>query len=166
MITKVVTSILLNLRSYWLGLARIMWVLIAALFISLFILGTIVQYDRARAPCTEVSLEDQPNCRLMENTLGQLGLTWDDLANFYVPIATIASLSWILIGCLVFWRKSENSLALLFSLVLVMVGSLIVNPYFFDGLLQAFPALHMLAGAGCPRRRRGSCRSAKCSGRA
>lgn len=144
MITKVATSILPNLRSYWLGLARIMWMLIAALSISLFILGTIVQYDRARAPCTEASLEDQPNCRLMENTLRELGWTWDDLANFYVPIATIASLLWILIGCLVFWRRSENSLALLFSLVFVMVGSLIVNPYFFDGLLQAFPTLHML----------------------
>ena len=137
-------SILPNLRIYWLGLARIIWVLIAALSISLFILGTIVQYDWARAPCTEASLEDQPNCRLMENTLRQFGWTWDDLANFYVPIATIASLPWILIGCLVFWRKSENSLALFFSLVLVMVGSLIVNPYFFDGLLQAFPALHVL----------------------
>ena len=143
MIREAVPSALPDLQGYWLWLARVIWVLIALICISLFMLGTVAQYDRMREPCGDAPLEDQPNCWPTENALKELGLTWNDLANFYTPIATVATLPLILIGCLVFWRKSGNTMGLLFSVVLVTAGSTAVNPYLLGDLLHEYPDLRM-----------------------
>lgn len=130
-----------NLRGYWLGLARALWLLIALLSISLFVMGTVAQYDQLRAPCSDLPLQFQQRCYRTENALHQLGMTWEDLANFSTPIATVAVLPLILLGFLMFWRKSENTLGLLFSLALVMGGSIALNPDLLDQLYFAFPNL-------------------------
>jgi len=130
-----------SLQGYWLWLARAVWLLIALLCVGLFVLGTVAQYDRFREPCSAVPLEFQHYCWPTENALNQLGMTWDDLANFYVPIATVAALPLILIGCLVFWRKTGNVLGLLFSLALVAAGSGGINIDLIEDLFYAFPNL-------------------------
>ena len=112
-----------NLRGFWLWLARVVWILLALLCISQVILGTVVQYNVFRMPCGEWEPQYQADCRTTENALNQLGWTMEDQANFYTPIATAAAAPWILIGCLVFWRKSGSTVGLLFSLVLVIIGS-------------------------------------------
>jgi signal transduction histidine kinase len=132
-----------ELRGFWLWLARVIWVLIALSCIYLFILGTVAQYDRIRAPCSILPVEEQSNCFPTENALQQLGLTWDDLANFYTPIATVATLPFIFMGCLVFWRKSRNRIGLLFSLGFVIMGSTSVNQDLIGDLFSAFPNLSL-----------------------
>ena len=136
MITEAAPSNLPNLRGYWLWFARIIWILIALVSISLFLIGTVEHDNLLRAPCNRALALVQPNCLPTENALKQLGLTWDDLANFYMPIATVVALPWILLGCLVFWRKSGNIVALLFSLVLVLAGST-ANPHLPGALLAS-----------------------------
>jgi len=138
MIRAAAPSALPTLRGLWIWLARIIWILIALLSISLFVIGTVEQDNVLRAPCSALLTNLQLKCFPTENALHQLGLTWDDLANFYTPIATVAALPLILLGCLVFWRKSGNIVALLFSLVLVLAGST-ANPHMLDNLLIRYP---------------------------
>ena len=134
MITEAAPSNLPNLRGYWLWLARIICVLIALLSISMFVVGTVDFDNTLRAPCRVLLAHFQPDCLVTENALRQVGLTWDDLANFYTPIATVTVLPLILIGCLVFWRKSGNTVALLFSLILVITAST-ANPHMLANFL-------------------------------
>src|SRR5215207_6094062 len=142
MIREAIPSTLPDLRGYWLWLARVMWVLLAMLYISYFILGTVEVDHLIRRPCKfgVDSMQATLDCFVTEKALYQLGMTWDDLANFYTPIATVAVLPSILIGCLVFWRKSGNIVALLFSLVLVMAGSK-AGPAHHGNLLRSYPDL-------------------------
>jgi signal transduction histidine kinase len=139
MSTVTTLSALPDLRGYRLWLARAGWILIALIYIVFFILGTLAQYDVLRIPCSEIPPEDQPECLPTEDALGQLGLTWEDLANFYTPIATVASLPWILLGCIVFWRKSEKTVGLLFSLALVVGGCAAVNFGLLESLIYSYP---------------------------
>jgi signal transduction histidine kinase len=118
--------------------------MIALLCISLFMLGTVAQYNLFRAPCSDLPLELQAGCLPTENALKQLGLTWDDLAAFYMSIATVAAMPLILIGCLVFWRRSRHRLGLLFSLVLVVSGSAGVNMHLTNVLASTYPNLRIL----------------------
>jgi hypothetical protein len=147
MTIEISLSALPNLRGCWLWLARVVWVLIALLCISLFIMGTAAQYNRIRAPCSILPLEEQSNCFPTENALKQFGLTWDDLANFYTPIATVAALPFILMGCLVFWRKSETILGLLFSLAIATAGSAAINTEMLNTLWLEYPGLRELEEA-------------------
>jgi signal transduction histidine kinase len=128
-----------NLGGKWLFLARLNWVLVALVYISFFISGTIASYNQLRAPCSDIPVGEQAMCWPTEFALLRLGLTWDDLANFYTPIATVAALPLILIGCIIFWHKSEKTTGLLFSLVLVVGGCAIVNMGLIEGLINAFP---------------------------
>lgn len=130
-----------DLRGAWLWLARTVWVLIALIAISLFVLGMVAQYERIRVPCIDVPMAYQADCWPTENALNRFGMTWDDLANFYTPIATVASVPLILLGCLVFFRRSDTYVGLLFSFTAVVVGCGAINQHIISDLLNAHPNL-------------------------
>lgn len=138
MTTEALQSDLPNLKGFWLWLARVVWVLLALLCISQVILGTVVQYNFFRMPCDEWQPQYQTDCQITERALHQLGLTLEDQANIYTPIATVSAVPWILIGCLVYWRKSASTIGLLFSLVLVSIGSN-ANQYWSGYLIATYP---------------------------
>jgi hypothetical protein len=113
---------LTTLRPPWVHLARVSWILFAITCIFLFVTGTI---NTARAPL--------PSCAAPgANCSASTQITREDVeiaANmgvpFMLPLSLIGSLtarlSLALVGLLLFWRKSDDWVALLISGALMSV---------------------------------------------
>jgi hypothetical protein len=97
-----------TLRGRWLLAARACWVVVATLTLGLVTAGVVVALDRpdlirepsVRAALTQAGLHDQVII----------------LVAFIIPIAAAAAT-----GLLIFWRRSDDWAALLFSLTLITI---------------------------------------------
>jgi hypothetical protein len=97
-----------TLRGRWLLAARACWVVVATLTLGLVTAGVVVALDRpdlirepsVRAALTQAGLQDQVII----------------LVAFIIPIAAAAAT-----GLLIFWRRSDDWAALLFSLTLITI---------------------------------------------
>jgi len=70
--------------------------------------------------CTKPRIENQANCFAEEQALHQLGLSFNFYAVYFPVGLTIAKFPLILVGALIFSRKSRGVFELLFSLMLVV----------------------------------------------
>jgi hypothetical protein len=111
------------LHGRWLLLARIVWFALVALTLSVYI-----------ASLPEYVTELQTVCRLAGCSYGQLSsdtvaalqpfsLSVGSYATFMVALATLVALAFFGTGGLIFWRKSDDWMALLFALICVMGGT-------------------------------------------
>src|SRR5262245_20298081 len=128
------TSSTYRLEGVWLFFARVIWV--ALTFMAVFILagGMWEVYRRFSEPllCTLGTPKEQTTCLANTQALVQLGLPiW-----FYGPqqvlIMVFEAVPMILVGILIFSRKSHEWFGLLFSLAIVYTGITVDSsiPYF------------------------------------
>ncbi len=112
-----------RLHGRWLLLARMVWFALVALTLSIYM-----------ASLPEYVTELQTVCRFAACSLGQLspdqvvtlqhfGLSVGSYATFMVALATIVALVVFGTGGLIYWRKSDDWMALLFALICVMAGT-------------------------------------------
>ncbi len=105
-------------------LARIVWFALVALTLSVCI-----------ASLPEYFTELQTVCRLAACSYGQLspdmvvalqpfGLSVGSYATFMLALTTLIALAFFGTGGLIFWRKSDDWMALLFALILVVGGTI------------------------------------------
>src|SRR5258706_721128 len=109
-----------HLQGAWLLLARIAWVTISLLAIGLFV---------ASLPSYFVNLHIlnpspyNPNSQISPSdlrALQRLGLSLDFYAWLDIGVNVIILLAYVLVGVVLFWRKSDDRVALLASLSLVL----------------------------------------------
>jgi hypothetical protein len=116
-----------QLHGRWLLLARIVWFALVALTLSIYI-----------ASLPDYFTELQTVCRLAPCSYGQLssdtvvvlqplGLSVGSYAAFMFALATLVALAGFGTGGFIFWRKSNDWMALLFALMGVMGGMLPVQ---------------------------------------
>jgi hypothetical protein len=116
-----------RLYGRWLLLARVGWFALVALTLSIYL-----------ASLPEYLTELQTVCRLTPCSSGQLspetvvalqawGLSVGSYAPFMFALSTLVALAAFGTGGLIFWRKSDDWMALLFALVCVMGGMLPVQ---------------------------------------
>jgi hypothetical protein len=121
----------INLQDRWLSLARVAWVLVAFLIVGVFVSGLPSELARLRTPCADpVSCAWIPRLTA-ENAreLGQLGLSADFFAAYFVALeVTFVTVS-AAIGAAIFWRKSDDWMALFVSLMLLTLGAVLIIPY-------------------------------------
>jgi len=122
-------------------LGRIAWVVVAALSVSLFLLGLLPYSAQLRAVCIPTT----DACSLMHalspvgvQALHNLGLPVDGYVWYTVVMMGSVELVWASVGLLVFWHRSDDWMALLVALSLVTL-----NPAFTAGptssLMQISP---------------------------
>jgi hypothetical protein len=113
-----------HLHGRWLLLARIVWFTLVVLILSIYI---------ARLP--DYFTELQTVCRLAPCSYSQLssdtvvalqhfGLSVGSYATFMVALATLVALAFFGTGGFIFWRKSDDWMALLFALICVIGGTM------------------------------------------
>ena len=119
-----------NLRGRWLLLARVAWVVVALLYVGVFVSGIPSEFARLHTPCTDtVSCSLIPHLSVqMVHELKQLGLSAKFFAIYFVAIEVTFTLLSAAIGALIFWRKSEDRMALLVSLMLLTFGAALPIP--------------------------------------
>jgi hypothetical protein len=128
MTTQVTTSPT-RLHGYWLFLARAAWVAIAILALLLTTLGIPRRFDHLRH--LSPTLED---------ALRQLDLSADFYAGYILTVGLVFILGYFMVAGVIFWRRSDDGLALLVSAMLITfaVGESSIT----DGLLQSQPRWH------------------------
>ena len=114
-----------RLRGHWLALARTIWLLLAAGLLVNFILGIQAYYAQLQTVCTlgaaDCGFSWLPTPANVQ-ALHQVGLSLDVYATAFTSFAVAISLIFLVVGALIFWRKSDEWLGLLISLLLVLFG--------------------------------------------
>jgi hypothetical protein len=121
-----------TLRGRWLLLARVAWVVVALLYVGVFISGIPSEFARLQTPCTDaVSCSLIPHLTVQKvQELKELGLSAEFFAVYFVAIEVAFTAVSAAIGALIFWRRPEDRMALLVSLVLLTFGAALPIPLF------------------------------------
>jgi hypothetical protein len=119
------------LRGRRLLLARVAWVAVAVLTAGVFISGIPGEFARLRTPCTDaISCVWFPRLTTQNaHELGELGLSVDFFATYFVVVETAFIAVSFAIGAVIFWRRSDDRMALLVSLMLITFGAGLTVPY-------------------------------------
>src|SRR5919112_213726 len=120
-----------GLEGRWLLLARAAWVLMAILTVGVFVSGLPSEFMRLRTPCADaVSCAWVPRLTAQNaRELRHLGLSVDLLASYWVAIEVGFVLISSAIGAAIFWRKSDDRMALFVSFMLLTLGAALTVPY-------------------------------------
>jgi hypothetical protein len=134
-----------SLRGRWLLLGRMVWVAVAitALAIILFsIPSSFEHYQSVCSAASEVCSERAVGQPTPEGVraLREMGLSVRSYALFYVVVEKIFQLVWFAVGAIIFFRRSEDRMALLVSLFLVTFGPVLVIPTAAYTLISSQPA--------------------------
>jgi hypothetical protein len=121
----------LSLHGRWLLLARATWVSVAILTVGVFISGLPSEFVRLRSPCADpASCVWVPRLTVQNaRELGRLGLSVDFFASYWVAIEVSFVLISSAIGAAIFWRKSDDRMALFVSFMLLTLGAALTVPY-------------------------------------
>jgi signal transduction histidine kinase len=126
-----------QLRRPWLTLARVAWLLISlsaiGLLITALVWNTMAWWHITEATC--------PNARCIAHA--QIFGNYHLVAIYYGVGAAIEMLPWVLVGALIFWRKSHDPFALLFSLAIVLMGVFAVDRVVHDVIWNHFPKFRL-----------------------
>ena len=111
-----------RLRGRWLLVARVGWIVVVILALALFVGGLPTFYALIQPPCMTAaacnlfgSLSPE-QFRAMQST----GFSAHDIATFYFSLSIALVVIWAAVGLLIFWRRSDDWLALLVALALVL----------------------------------------------
>jgi hypothetical protein len=108
------------------------WVVFALLYVGVFISGIPSEFARLQTPCTDaVSCSLIPHLTVQKvQELKELGLSAEVFAAYFVAIEVAFTAVSAAIGALIFWRRSEDRMALLVSLMLLTFGGALPIPLF------------------------------------
>jgi signal transduction histidine kinase len=121
----------------WLVLARVVWVAVAVLTVGLFAAGVPARYAELRSVCT-----DGEECAIGRlypedvQTLGDLGFSLGSYAAYTLTLEVGFAMVFFASAAVIFWRKSDEWVALLIALFLMTFGGII------PGVAAALPAAH------------------------
>jgi len=130
-----------RIKGHWLLLARTTWIILAIIAVAIFMAGVSDLYTGWRQPCNTYKPAEQADCFKQDQTLQQFGIS-RNFYSVYFPISmTVEILPWILVGVLIFWKKSDEPFELLFSLMLVVAGTLNLDTGVSESAVHSYPAL-------------------------
>jgi signal transduction histidine kinase len=111
-----------RLRGRWLLLARVLWVGIALLTLGLTVASIPTSLASLYVLCTDAPATCSSNGRITPDylrALQSLGLSLDVFATYEVALLIVFAVVYTAIGTVLFWRKSDDRMALFASLTLV-----------------------------------------------
>jgi hypothetical protein len=123
---------------------RVVWIAVAALTAGVFVWGMPSEFARLRTAC-----DDDLSCAWLprltvENTgqLRELGLSTYFFASYFVVIEMAFTITSFAIGAMILWRRPDDRMALVVSLMLLTLGAAFFVPY---PLLDLSPVWTLLA---------------------
>src|SRR5919107_5092533 len=134
-----------TLRGSWLFLARVTWVVVAIMALAIIVFSIPSSFEHFRSVCTaasEVCSERAVGQPTPEGVraLREMGLSVGSYALFNVVVEKIFQLVWFAVGAIIFFRRSDDWIALLTSLFLVTFGPVAVIPTAAYTLISSQPA--------------------------
>ena len=129
----------------WLFLGRTAWVMLAITALAIVVFSVPSSFEHYRSVCTaasEVCSErtvDQPTPEGVQG-LQDAGLSVRTYALLNVVLDKVYQLVWFAVGALIFWRRSDDLMALLVSAFLVSFGPVAVDTTNAEALISSQPA--------------------------
>ncbi len=120
-----------RLHGRWLVLARVVWVAVVVLALGLFIASIPTNFADLHILCTAASCRQLTADYVRE--LQALGLSMDFYATYIVVFIIVFAFGYCAVGAVLFWRKSDDRMALFASFSLVMF------PMAFTEVLSTLP---------------------------
>ena len=121
-----------TLSGRWLFAARALWGSVTLLTVGLFVYIIPSEFARLQSPCSSAVSCNWLLRLTAEDVreLGKLGLTVDFFAAYFVFLeALITVVAPIAVGAIIFWRRSDERMAYLVSLMLLTYWTGITFPY-------------------------------------
>jgi hypothetical protein len=116
-----------QLSGHRLLLARLVWAAAALLALGLFVASVPLYFAHLKEVCTASAQACTSDLQRLtpENVrqLRALGLSMDFYATYVVAVNVLSVLGWSAVGVLIFLRRSDDTMAFLVSLFLVVFGS-------------------------------------------
>jgi hypothetical protein len=131
-----------TLHRRWLFLARTAWVMLAITALAIVVFSVPSSFEHYRSVCTaasEVCSEravDQPTPEGVQ-ALQDAGLSVRTYALLNVVLDKVYQLVWFAVGALIFWRRSDDLMALLVSAFLVSFGPVAVDTTDAEALISS-----------------------------
>ncbi|MBA2712563.1 MAG: hypothetical protein H0U55_03285 [Rubrobacteraceae bacterium] len=140
-----VASPLPSLRGRRLLFARVAWVAVAVTALAIIVFSVPSSFEYYRGLCTatsEVCAERAVDQATPEGVraLRDVGLSLRSYALLNVVVDKVFQLTWFAVGALIFWRRSDDWMALLVSAFLVSFGPVTVVPTAAYTLISSQPA--------------------------
>jgi hypothetical protein len=135
----------ITLRERWLLPARVAWVVLAITVLAIILFSIPSSFEHYSSVCTaasEVCAERVVHQATPEGVraLGETGLSLRSYALLNVVVDKVFQLVWFAVGALIFWRRSDDRMALLVSVFLVSFGPVAVDPTAAYTLISSQPA--------------------------
>ena len=114
-----------RLQGRWLLAARVAWVALVASSLALCILGLPAYYQRIQVPCigTAACQLDGALTPTGVRTLHAIGLSLSAYAAYNIVFVMVLVAVWSAVGFVLFWRRSDEWMALLVALTLVLFNT-------------------------------------------
>ncbi|HEX6551707.1 MAG TPA: hypothetical protein VF026_03010 [Ktedonobacteraceae bacterium] len=116
-----------QLRGHWLVFARIVWIALVVSILVVFFASLSVYISQLQTVCAGGSCAFNQLSPEEAHALRELGLSVSDYAINAILFTIVSAFVWFTVGGIIFWRKSDDWLALLFALMLVLGGTLYVT---------------------------------------
>jgi hypothetical protein len=134
------------MRGPWLLFARVAWVVVAITALAIVIFSVPSSFEHYSSVCTAASqvcseqeAVDQPTSEGVR-ALQDAGLSVRSYALLNVIVDKVFQLVWLVVGVLIFWRRSDDRMALLVSMFLVSFGPVTVDTTDAEALISSQPA--------------------------
>jgi signal transduction histidine kinase len=127
-----------RLSGYWLVLARLLCLTLYVLSVGLFVASILTLIARLHLLCTGSVAACNTHGQLAPSDLRglhELGLSLDFYTTYTIVIISLSALGYWLVAALLFWRKSDDRLALLAAVSLALFPMV-----FNDGLINRLSA--------------------------
>jgi len=133
------------LRGRWLSLARMAWVAVAITALATIVFSIPNSYEYYRGVCTaasEVCSERAVDQATPEGVRALLNadLSLRTYAILNIVLDKVFQLAWFAVGALIFWRRSDDRMALLVAAFLVSFGPVTVDTTSAEALISSQPA--------------------------
>jgi hypothetical protein len=135
-----------TMRGPWLLFARAAWVVVAITALAIVIFSVPSSFEHYSSVCTaasQVCSEQEAVDQLTPEgvrALKDAGLSVCTYALLNVIVAKVFHLVWLVVGVLIFWRRSDDRMALLVSMFLVSFGPVSVDTTDAEALISSQPA--------------------------
>ncbi len=126
------------LHGRWLILARTAWIILAVLTGVYYFATLPLEFARLQAVCTHAGCALTPaNAR----ELGEVGLSVSFFAAYFIAVDIVFTVAWFAVGAVIFWRRSNDRMALFVALFLLTYGGI----GFSGGIATTFPVWQVLS---------------------
>ena len=131
-----------RLHGGWLILARVVWLVVLVLAMGIFVARIPFNIADLHIICTDAACRNMGRLTLAQvRELHHLGLSPDFYALFQTALSLIFEAGYVATGVLIFWRRSDDRMALITSLTLVTFG----NTFSSNPVTPLPPLLHALS---------------------